>query len=233
MAALARVSVLRCCEGTVYRCAVLFEDYSALLLIAHAGGALLCVALTTHLFVWLRKRRGHRSRRRFALWAAGSYLLTMALGMALYPTYKVRVRAEFLENPSAISRATEDEAEAGSLAKARNTESRLFRLGQAAAITPPAEPTPEEREAVAARAEKRIERGAKLSRWFDVKEHWSVLGMLLSAGLVLILWPRGSEKPRDEVHRSAVALALLATIFAWLAAIIGVVVTAARSVAPL
>ncbi len=218
-----------------YRWSVLFEDYSALLLVGHAGGALLCVALTTHLFVWLRHwARGganHSSARRFALWAAGAYLLTMALGMALYPTYKVRVRAEYLENPSAISRATEDEAESARLTAARNEESRLFRLGQAAAITAPPEFREDERNDIAARAESRIERGAKLVRWFDVKEHWSVLGMFLSVGLVLMLWVRGSEKPQSEIARAAVGLAFLSAAVAWAAAIIGIVVTAARSVA--
>lgn len=216
---------------------MLFEDYSTLLLIGHAGGALLCVALTTHLFMWLRRwsrgAQNHGSARRFALWAAGAYLVTLVLGMALYPTYKVRVRAEYLENPSAISRATEDEAESARLSEARNVESRLFRLGKAAAITSPAEFTAEERVAIADRAEHRIARGAKLVRWFDVKEHWSVLGMLLACALALMLWVAPSEKPQRAIVRTALALSLASAIISWAAAIIGIVVTAARSVAGL
>jgi hypothetical protein len=214
---------------------VLFEDYSALLLIGHAAGALLCVALTTHLFVWLRRwSRGvpnHGSVRRFALWAAGAYAFTMLLGMGLYPTYKVRVRAEYLENPSAISRATEERAASSRLTAARNLESRLFRLGKANTVQS-AEPfTASERDAIADEAERRITRGAKLVRWFDVKEHWSALGFILAGSLALLLWVKPSEKPQRGIARTTLVLALGSATIAWIAAIIGIVVTAARSVA--
>ena len=222
-----------------YRCRVLFEDYTTLLLVGHAGGALLCVALTTHLFMWLRRWargvRNHGSVRRFALWAAGAYAFTMLLGMALYPTYKVRVRAEFLENPSAISRATEARAESARLTEARNLESRLFRLGKPNTMQTPDPFTDDERDAIAAEAERRINRGAKLVRWFDVKEHWSALGLMLAGALVLLLWVKPSEKhserPQRGIARTTLVLALGSATIAWIAAIIGIVVTAARSVA--
>lgn len=218
-----------------YRWLVLLEDYSALLLVGHAAGALLCVGLTTHLVFWLRRwSRGvpnHGSVRRFALWAASAYAFTMLLGMALYPTYKVRVRGEYLENPSAISRATEEQAESARLSEARNLESRLFRLGKANTMQTPAPFTASEREAIAAEAERRTIRGAKLVRWFDVKEHWSALGLILAGALVLMLWVKPSEQPQRGTVRTALVLALGSAAIAWIAAIIGIVITAARSVA--
>ncbi len=214
---------------------MLFEDYSSLLLIGHAAGALLCVALTTHLVVWLRRwSRGvpnHGSVRRFAIWAACAYGVTMALGMALYPTYKVRVRAEYLENPSAISRATEAQAASARLTFARNLESRRFRLGKANTVQSPEPFTEAERDAIAAVAERRITRGAKLVRWFDVKEHWSALGLMLAGSLALLLWVKSSEKPQRSIARTTLVLALGSASIAWISAIIGIVITAARSVA--
>lgn len=218
-----------------YCCPVLFEDYSVLLLVGHAAGALLCVALTTHLLLWLRRwARGgasHRSTRRFALWAAGAYAGTMLLGLALYPTYKVRVRAEYLENPSAISRATEEQARAARLAKARDQESRRFRRGSAGSADPLPALNEAERETIAERAESRIHRGAKLIRWFDVKEHWSALGLMLACALALLLWVAPKGEPSRGIARTTLALALASATAAWFAAIVGIIVTAARSVA--
>ena len=70
----------------------LFEEYAALLLTAHAIFALLTVALSTHLVIWLRHGlRGNfgnqRAVVRFAGLSASAYGITMLLGMALYPTY--------------------------------------------------------------------------------------------------------------------------------------------------
>ncbi len=214
---------------------MLFENYSVLLLVGHAASALACVALTTHLFLWLRRwsrgAKNHGSVRRFALWAFAAYGTTMLLGMALYPTYKVRVRAEYLDNPSAISRAAEEQANAARLAEARNRESRRFRSG--AAGTPESLPalSPEDREAIAIAADRSTTRGAKLVRWFDVKEHWSALGIILAGSLALLLWVAPSEKPQRPVTRIILALALASSLITWFAATIGIIVTAARSVA--
>lgn len=224
-----------------YRYAVLFEDYSLLLLVAHAAGALSCVALTTHLLLWLRPWRkdagNHYSVRRFALLALGAYGFTMLMGMALYPTYRVRVRAEYLENPSAISRLTEEQATAARLAEARNLESRRFRRGlgsapaSASRLSDPAPLSEDERDEIAERAEDRITRGAKLVRWFDVKEHWSALGLMLAAALALLLWVTPSGAPHRGIARTTMGLALASAGIAWFAAIVGIVITAARSVA--
>ena len=85
---------------------MLFEGHARLLLVVHAllGGTL--VALTTHHLVWIiRSRRVRRSGEpRFALLASVFFCLTFLLGSVVYPTYRVRVRAELLDSPAAVSR---------------------------------------------------------------------------------------------------------------------------------
>ena len=227
---------------------VLFEDYSALLLLSHAAAALACVGISTHLLIWLRPwLRGdcanHRSVRRFAFLAVAAYALTMLLGLMLYPTYRVRVRAEYLENPSAIRQATEARELSARRAAARNEESRTFRRGNAepAEETRPgssAGPLPAlggaARDAIADRAEERAVAGAKLVRWFDVKEHWSALGLLIAGALALLLRvPPWESGPTRRMGQGTFALAFAAAAIAWSAAVIGILLTAARSVAAL
>jgi hypothetical protein len=66
------------------------------------------VGATSHHLLWSRGyRRGDFSRlrgeRTFAWVSAAAFAATFLLGNLLYPTYKVRVRAEFLDNPPAIA----------------------------------------------------------------------------------------------------------------------------------
>jgi hypothetical protein len=87
---------------------VFLERQARFLLILHAVSAAVLVAATTHHLVWLRGYfRGNFSRfkgeRRFALIAACAFVSTFLIGNLLYPTYKVRVRAEFFDNPTAVS----------------------------------------------------------------------------------------------------------------------------------
>lgn len=84
------------------------EPYARLVLVVHAilGAAL--VASATHLVVWMRGYlRGAFPRRpavrRFATIALVLFALAFAAGNAAYPTYKVRVRAGYLENPTAVA----------------------------------------------------------------------------------------------------------------------------------
>jgi hypothetical protein len=58
--------------------------------------------------VWLRgyfsRQFGrYRGERRFAVIAACAFTITFLVGNLLYPTYKVRVRAEFFDNPAAVA----------------------------------------------------------------------------------------------------------------------------------
>lgn len=216
---------------------LLLEEHMTLLLVAHTFLALATVALTTHLVFWLRNYlRGRYGKRRsivrFALLSTGAYGLTMLGGMLLYPTYKVRVRAEYLENPSAIHRATEVASEARALTRVRNEEVRRYRSGQPPQITPPPEV---DSEAVATLADARALRGVKLSRWFDVKEHWALLGLLLSMATcgILLAWDPKKDEGSQGITRMVIGLALGAAAISWAAAIIGIVTAAARSVTAL
>ena len=224
---------------------LLFEEHAAMLLIAHTFFALATVALSTHLVSWLRHfLRGRFEKRqrtvRFAVLSASAYAITMLLGMALYPTYKIRVRAEYLDNPSRIHRAVEATSKSQILTRARNEELRRYRSGQGpetsaisealATVTPEAD-----QEAVAALAESKVVRGIKLIRWFDVKEHWALLGLLLSLAVcgILLSWKPNKDKGSKSIAKAVTALALGAACISWAAAIIGISTAAARSVAAL
>jgi hypothetical protein len=87
---------------------IFLERWARPLLIIHAIAAAVLVASTTHHVVWLRGyfRRNfarYSSERRFALIASIAFVVTFLLGNVLYPVYKVRVRAEYLDNPAAIA----------------------------------------------------------------------------------------------------------------------------------
>jgi hypothetical protein len=75
------------------------------LLVLHALSAATLVAASTHHLVWcrgyLRARFARVAQERlFAVVAALAYAATFGLGLVLYPTYKVRVRAGHLDQPT-------------------------------------------------------------------------------------------------------------------------------------
>jgi hypothetical protein len=87
---------------------IFLERWARALMIVHAISAAVLVASTTHHVVWLRGyfRRDfsrYKGERRFALIAAIAFACTFLLGNLLYPTYKVRVRAEYFDNPAAVA----------------------------------------------------------------------------------------------------------------------------------
>lgn len=214
---------------------MLFEEHSQWLLILHAVLALASVAISTHLVFWLRPYfRGvygnERAVRRFAALSAAAYFATMIVGLALYPTYRVRVRAEFLDNPSAITRAVEAKARAEASAHRHNEESRVYRSGEA-----PRENslTARSAEDIAIEAEESVARGVHLSRWFDVKEHWSAMGLLMSIALLFILSNWKPDKSREGIRFVVLALALAVALSTWAAALIGLLTASARSVGSL
>lgn len=219
---------------------LLFEEYAALLLTLHAILAFLSVALSTHLALWLRKYycRGQFGKRkavvRFSMLSAAAYLATMLVGMALYPTYKVRVRAEFLENPSRIHRSTEVEVQARKLTRQQDLQVRRYRSSES---TPAPEAVAEQPSARAeetgAAADAKVERAAKLARWFDVKEHWALLGLLLSLVVCGILLQWKPDKESKGIAKSVTALAAGAACIAWASTLIGLSTAAARSLVAL
>lgn len=216
---------------------LLLEEHTTLLLVVHAIAAMGTVAISTHLVMWMRPMaRGTMRRfvacRRFALLLVGAYGLTMLIGLLLYPTYKVRVRGEYLENPSAISRAAEGAAEAQALAQLRNDESLRFRRGEAGLAE--RNPTDAARGIeLLQQTEDRVNVGARITRWFDVKEHWSSLGFILSAALAFAFLLSDGSKASLAVAKPMWAMAILCCASAWANAVIGLVTAAMRSVSAL
>jgi hypothetical protein len=82
---------------------VLLEGVARPLVIAHALLGATLVGLTTHHLIWIIRSRGARRRGepRFALLASGAFCLAFLFGSLVYPTYRVRVRAEYFDSPSA------------------------------------------------------------------------------------------------------------------------------------
>jgi hypothetical protein len=217
---------------------VLFAEEHALLgLIVHAilGGAL--VAASTHLAIWMRGfPRGQFSRargvRKLAAISLALFVVAFVSGNLLYPTYKIRVRGEYLEEGTAVVRDYRNRMIARDLFR---------RKSQPAADTSESteNPTAAEEPSLPATArdaptEARLpHETAKLARWFDVKEHWVALGLALSIACAVLLFGWKPDRRSRLVGSTAFALAICAAATTWLGAIIGIVTAATRSVAPL
>ncbi len=81
-------------------------------MVVHAISAAVLVGAASHHLIWSRDYlRGRfsavQAEQRFALIAASAFVLTFCLGALLYPTYKVRVRAEYFDRPAAIQSESE------------------------------------------------------------------------------------------------------------------------------
>ncbi len=175
-----------------------FESHARLLLVLHAILGAATVAASTHLVVWLRgylkgKPQRRRAVRRFAWISLTLFTLTFVAGNLGYPTYKVRVRTGYLENPPAV-----------------------------AASMPGKGP---------AEVEARYDRTSRMARWFDVKEHWVSLGMVLAFACAFILrrWePSGPDE--SAIAPLVFAMAATAAATAWFAALIGLFVSSYRAI---
>ncbi len=187
---------------------IFLEPLARPLLYIHAISAAVLVGATTHHLVWcrpyLRGRFGQaRAEKRFATLAAAAFVLTFVLGNLLYPTYKVRVRAEYFDNPPAIA----DEV------KLRDAQHRA--VGVAAA------PAPSGPTVVASLS--------PIARLFDIKEHWVALGCMAS----VVLWILSRKAhPRDDrrVLPLYLGLSMVQCGTAWFGAIAGLVTASYRAV---
>jgi hypothetical protein len=191
---------------------VLTDSAARLLLVLHTGLGVAAVAAATHLVVWLRRYvRGQHGRRRavmrFAWLVLALQLAAFACGNLMYPSYRVEVRAAYLENGPAV--AAEADARAGAVAHVVH--------GDEAA---PAEP-------VTADLVRRAEQAA---RWFDVKEHAIALGLFASAALVLVLACWDVRRDGTAIAPIATGLAVFVAATLWLGAIIGVLTAAWRAI---
>lgn len=192
---------------------MLTESVARWLLVLHTALGVAAVGAATHLALWLRKlHRGelgrHKAIRRFA-W------LTFALqggaflaGNAMYPTYKVEVRAAYLENATAV--ASDHTAHADEVARVAEREG----------VAPP------ERTATSLL----VKRAASAARWFDVKEHWVALGLIVCGALVLVLSLWDPRRDGKVITPFVLGVAALVAGTLWLGAVIGVLTASWRAV---
>jgi hypothetical protein len=192
---------------------VLTETAARWLLVLHTALGVAAVGAATHLVLWLRRvLRGEHGRlravRRFAWLVVVLQLAAFAAGNAMYPTYKVEVRAAYLENTTAV------------VADQEGHQRALERVAARDGARAPAPTATGEL----------VRRAAAAARWFDVKEHWIALGLLAALGLVLVL---GFWDPRSGGRELAPVILGLAAIVAatlWIGAVIGVMTASWRAV---
>ena len=192
---------------------MLTETAARWLLVLHTGLGVAAVGASTHLVLWLRRYvRGQRAMRRavirFAWIVLALQLGAFAVGNLMYPTYKVEVRAAYLESPTAVAAA--DASQTRERARVAAREGAEPTTGPATADL--------------------VRRATQAARWFDVKEHWIALGILISAALVLVLSLWDPLRDGPIVSPIVLTLATLACATLWLGALIGVLTASFRAV---
>lgn len=205
------------------------ETYARSLLVAHVLLATALVAVSTHLVLWLRDYpRGKFTRlravRRFAVISACLYVATFIGGNLIYPVYKIRVRAEYLDSGGALVRDYQQRQR--ERVRLRDQYDTLRAAHEGRELPKPAA-------APVVPGKKLSElplRGAKLVRWFDVKEHWVALGMMLSLACMTILLVWDPKKHGGAIAPVVLALAIGASATAWFGALVGLVLSSYRSV---
>jgi len=192
---------------------MLSENAARWLLVLHTALGVAAVGAATHLVLWLRRYvHGEHGRRRavvrFAWIVLALQLAAFVCGNAMYPTYKVEVRAAYLENAGAVAK------------EHAGHEQELSRIAEREHTTA----------GTGAATESLVKRAASSAHWFDIKEHWIALAIFVQAALVLVLslW----EPKRDGTGIAPVVLgmAIIVAAAVWLGAIIGVLVAAVRAV---
>jgi hypothetical protein len=126
----------------------------------------------------------------------------------MYPTYKVSVRSAYLENAAAIT--------AEERARERELATVAAREG---AQTPQPTATVD-----------MVRRAAQAARWFDVKEHWIALGLLVSLALILVLWRWDPKRDGPVIAPIVMGLAVIIAGTVWFGAIVGVLTASWRAV---
>lgn len=184
------------------------ESQARLWLIVHAVLGAATVAVATHLVIWIRRYpRGDFGRHRAARWFATTALILygtqFALGNLIYPTYKVRVRAEFFDFGSA---ARED---------ARVRQEARAAVDKRAGARGPAVTAPEDL--------------ASVGRLFDVKEHVVALGLAAALAACLLAWAWDPKRDGDGATSLFVSLAVATAGCAWFGALVGLFATSHRS----
>ncbi len=184
-------------------------------LVLHTAFGVAAVAAATHLVLWSRgylrgRFERHRAVKRFAWIVLALQCCAFLAGNLMYPTYRIQVRAAYLENAGAVI----DDRE-----RAQAEVDRVAEREHHPSVEMPATTS-------------LVKRAAGAARWFDVKEHWIALGIFVSLGLVLILSFWDPRKPDASRAPAAivVGLAVVTAGTVWLGAIIGVLTAAWRAV---
>lgn len=190
------------------------------LLLLHTTLGVAAVAASTHLCVWLAKYlRGASGRRRavqrFALYALALHAAAFLVGNLAYPTYKTRVRAEYLDSPDAITAVGESQVRAAAATRARA-------LGQT--------PRPLSDGEVARQTAGLTAGADRIARWFDSKEHWVALGLVLAIAVLAIVRAWDPERDGRGPAPFVVMAALGACGTLWYAAIVGVLTASWRAI---
>jgi hypothetical protein len=192
---------------------MLTETAARWMLVLHTALGVAAVGAATHLVLWsrefLRGKFGRlRAVRRFAWILLAVQSAAFVAGNVMYPTYRIEVRAAYLESRDAL--VADQTTHQGQLARIAAREG--------AQVPQPAETGQVIRTAAAA------------VRWFDIKEHWIALGVLASAALCLVLafWdPRTGGR---ELVPVVFGLAVIVAATLWLGAIIGVMTASWRAI---
>ncbi|MBX3154499.1 MAG: hypothetical protein KF773_00740 [Deltaproteobacteria bacterium] len=192
---------------------MLSESAARWLLVLHTALGVAAVGAATHLVVWMRgylrgRYERHAAVRKFAVISLALHAAAFVAGNAVYPTYRIEVRAAYLEN-------------AGAVIQDRNAHGAEVAKVAARDGAPAPEMTA---------TRNMVKRAASAARWFDVKEHWVALGLIASAALTLVvmLWTPKRDGPAIAPVAFALAVVIAATV--WLGAVIGILTATWRAV---
>lgn len=210
------------------------ESVARLLLVIHTLLAAALVAVSTHLVVWMRgfpKRRYTRMQgvRKLASISAALFVLTYVVGNLLYPVYKVRARAEYLDHPTALVRDHRNRQHARDQVAERYRDS-LDNPNRSSSRTATTDAPPMADAELSQLSQHVPREAAKIARWFDVKEHWVGFGMMLSLGCALLLFVWNPKRHGDAISSIVFLMATAAALTTWLGAIVGIVVSSYRAV---
>ncbi len=205
------------------------EEYARELLVLHVLLAAALVAVSTHLVIWLRDYpRGKFTRlravRRFSVISAVLFVLTFLIGNVIYPTYKVRVRAQYLDSPSALVR--DYQLRERERIRVKDRYDTLKATGDDAGLPK----RPGDPKLSGKQLNEMPMRAAKLARWFDVKEHWVAMGMIMAIGCMVILLWWDPKRHGGAIAKVVFGLAVCAAGSAWLGALVGIVLSSYRSI---
>jgi hypothetical protein len=192
---------------------VLTEAAARWVLVLHTALGVAAVGAATHLVLWMRTYvRGQHERRRavirFAWIVLALQVGAFIAGNVMYPTYKVEVRAAYLENASAIT--------ADQLTKTRELGRIAAREG-----VEPSQPSA---------TTEIVRRAAAAARWFDIKEHGISLGILVSLALLVILIRWDPRTDGTAVAPVVLTLAVITAGTVWFGAVVGVLTASWRAV---